>query len=318
MTVIHNKSKSDYLNKLNKKNIQSPDLSKIPAQKTETQKTEIATSNPTPENTVAKPTSTNDKPHSLDTALEGAKEVAEVLASSPVLPIGIPAGASLKKDGSPKIKDVKNEIKNIKKLDKPALIFIEGFELFSSGGNGIKDMADAFNAHSNLKAKHFSWRDKDGILSEIKRHQDKQPVVLVGHSFGADTAVEIANELNDLSHGYRPIDLLITLDAVGFNHHVIPVNVKRNLNLFAEGRVPMLHGTAHVAKNPKLTEIHNELKSETHREIDDSRDIQFEIFNEIKSLLNDKLSSIAESDTSLALGSPAVASTINIIVLDES
>lgn len=348
MSVIHHKSKSDYLNSLNKKNIQAPDLSRTDSAsevtkpeiikseptKTEASQPSLKTEDPKPELSTKAPTQTDgSKPHTLKSALEGAKNVAKSLVSTPPLPIGIPTGASLKTSTQESAKNITesknikiNEAKKLKKIDKPAVIFIEGFELFSSGGNGLKDMASAMPG-----GKHFTWDQKKDIVNEIQKHHDKQPVVLVGHSFGADTAVEIAEEFNNLNQGYRPIDLLVTLDAVGFNHHVIPVNVKRNLNFFAEGRIPMLHGTAHVAKNPKLTNVHNELKSETHTNIDDSRDIQFEIFNEIKNLLNsttesknpleipveivDDVTKMIETPEELVL---EVQPTINIFVLGDS
>lgn len=286
MTVIHHKSKNDYLSSLNKKNIQNLDLPKseqtIDSLKNEVTKTEpVSAESPPPElSTKPTPSSKSETPHTLKTALESAKGVAKSLIESPPLPIGIPTGASLKVDPT-KATTVKNDgPKKYKPLEKPAVIFIEGFELFSSGGNGLKEMAENFK-----DAIHFTWKDKDAIIEKIKKHAENQKVVLVGHSFGADSAVEIAEELNTLKHGFRNVDLMVTLDAVGFNHHVIPVNVKRNLNFFAEGRLPLLHGTAHVARNPDHTAVHNELRNETHMEIDDSRDLQFEIFDEIKRTL---------------------------------
>ncbi len=332
MTVIHHKSKSDYLTSLNKSTVQNPDLTKS----TPNQVLPKADTSVKPEITTKSIPNSENKPHTLKSALDGAKDVAKSLLNSPPLPIGIPSGASLKVEASEsgkntnEVKETKelksNEIKKLKKIDKPAVIFIEGFELFSSGGNGIKDMAKALPG-----GKHFTWDQKADIVKEIQKHNEKRPVILVGHSFGADTAVEIADEFNNLKQGYRPIDLLVTLDAVGFNHHVIPVNVKRNLNFFAEGRIPLLHGTAHVAKNPKLTDIHNELKTETHTNIDDSKDIQFEIFNEIKNLisndaslskpleipveLSDDITKMIENDEELIV---EIQPTINIFVMGDS
>lgn len=294
MTVIHHKSKADYLNSLNKKNIQNLDLPKTEIPKSELKETPLKTDSvdtaakdmTAPETSTpdisTKPTTKSDKPHTLKSALESAKDVAKSLIDSPPLPIGIPTGASIKTEQAAETKKISKAdgLKKFKPLEKPAVIFIEGFELFSSGGNGLKEMAENFK-----DAIHFTWKDKDAIIDKIKKHAENQKVVLVGHSFGADSAVEIAEELNTLKHGFRNVDLMVTLDAVGFNHHVIPVNVKKNLNFFAEGRLPLLHGTAHVARNPDFTNVHNELRNETHMEIDDSRDLQFEIFDEIKKTL---------------------------------
>ena len=122
----------------------------------------------------------------------------------PVLPIITPSESKDTTKLEEKISDkpIKEKLSFIK---KPAVIFIEGFSAFGiSDGDGIKDMAD------NLPgAKRFSWDQQKDIIDEIKKHAPDQPVVLVGHSFGGDSAVEIANTLNTVKNGFRNIDLLV-------------------------------------------------------------------------------------------------------------
>jgi hypothetical protein len=107
----------------------------------------------------------------------------------------------------------------------------------------------------------------------------------VGHSFGGDTAVEVANELNSAKNAFRKVDLLISLDSVGFNNTILPINVQRNLNFFQEGVIPFLHGNPNIARNTDRTEVINELRSELHSKIEDSEDVQFKIFENIKETL---------------------------------
>lgn len=206
-----------------------------------------------------------------------ATSVAKALAKTPVLPIVVPTKPS---KISEKIDDKKKEEK-IHFLKKPAVIFIEGFSAFGiSNGDGIKEMSDNMPG-----AKRFSWEEHDQIMTEIKKHAPDQPVVLVGHSFGGDTAIEIANELNSVKNGFRSIDLIVSIDAVGMNKTIIPQNVKRNLNFFGEGLLPFVHGDPTVARNTKYTEVTNELRTDMHSKMEDNPEVQFQIFEAINETL---------------------------------
>jgi hypothetical protein len=212
-------------------------------------------------------------------ALAKATTVAKDIAKIPVLPVVI------SKD-SKKLQDILETKPHLKSapIKKPAVLFIEGFSAFGiSNGDGIKDMADNFPG-----AKRFSWDEKNNIIEEIKKHAADQPVILVGHSFGGDSAVEIANELNTVKNGFRSIDLLVSVDSVGFNHTIIPMNVKRNLNFFGEGIIPFLHGDPTVARDTNYTEVVNELRSELHSRMDDAPEVQYKIFETINEALSEK------------------------------
>ena len=223
-----------------------------------------------------------DNAGKVENVLDSASNVAKTLAKVPVLPIVVPTDTKQSAKLAEKLSDHKSDEK-VKIIKKPAVIFIEGFSAFGiSNGDGIKDMAD------NLPgAKRFSWDEKDKIINEIKKHSPEQPVILVGHSFGADSAVEIANNLNTLQNGFRNIDLLVSIDSVGLNHSIIPMNVRKNLNFFGEGYVPFLHGDPTVARNTDYTEVINELRSELHSRMDDSGEIQYKIFDTINEVLGE-------------------------------
>ena len=215
-------------------------------------------------------------------AASSAASIAKTMAKMPVLPIVTPNESKDTKKLEEKISD-KTIKEKVSFLKKPAVIFIEGFSAFGiSDGDGIKDMAD------NLPgAKLFSWNEQKDIIDEIKKHSPDQPVILVGHSFGGDSAVEIANSLNTVKNGFRNIDLLVSIDSVGMNNNIIPMNVSRNLNFFAEGMIPFLHGDPNVARNTEYTDVQNELRSELHSRMDDSQEVQFKIFEAINSVLSE-------------------------------
>ena len=214
-------------------------------------------------------------------AAVAASDVAQTLAKIPVLPVVLSNELKDSKKLQEKISD--NTPPKLSFIKKPAVIFVEGFSLFGlSDGDGIKDMAD-----NMPRAKRFSWNEQDKIIDEIKKHAPDQPVVLVGHSFGGDSAVEIANSLNTVKNGFRTIDLLVSIDSVGMNNTIIPMNVKRNLNFIAEGGVPFIHGNPDIARNGDYTEVVNELRPEIHSKMDDSQEIQFKIFEYINDVLGE-------------------------------
>lgn len=64
----------------------------------------------------------------------------------------------------------------------------------------------------------------------------------MGHSFGGDTAIEIAEELAKMRIA---VDLLIQIDSVGYNDDVLPGNVKKGVNLWSSSREG-LNGESHI------------------------------------------------------------------------
>jgi pimeloyl-ACP methyl ester carboxylesterase len=162
---------------------------------------------------------------------------------------------------------------------KPAVFFISGFDMnlsaSSSSDGGIEEMAKFFKG-----AEHYTWSQEDEMMEMIKRRPLNQPVVLVGHSFGGDTAVNMANELNSMENGFRKVDLLITLDSVGFNNDIIPRNVDKNLNYISDHEF-FLNDGPNIARNTKDTDVLNILRGEEHTSLDNANDVQFKIFKTI-------------------------------------
>lgn len=171
-------------------------------------------------------------------------------------------------------------------LKKPLIVFIKGLDVFSSplksegGYSGMGRIAESIEG-----SRLYGWDQKDEIIKEIRKIHRDYPVILVGHSLGGDTAIEIADELDSLKEGFRPIDLLITVDAVGFFHDIIPQNVREHLNIFGENNF-FLNDGPHVARRPDMTNVKNILSPLDHTDIDDDREVQFEIVSLIKNTLN--------------------------------
>lgn len=205
--------------------------------------------------------------------------------ASEVLAVGIKQlGPGLPIKTTPEIKSETHHAPKMSQVYRPAIFFIEGFSFFSgSSGGGLPEL------HKNMPGSElYSWGDEDKMLEEILKRPLDRPVVLVGHSLGGDAAINLANRLNTLENGYRKVDLIVTLDSVGFNNDIIPANVKKNLNFIGDEDAFFNDGP-NIARDNRYTEVVNELRSEGHREIDEAEDIHFKIFNSIGDVLGPDL-----------------------------
>jgi hypothetical protein len=237
------------------------------------------------------------------TSLKGTPDYKVELSSKPSLPslpslpsIDLPGAPDLPDIPKPELKDVPKEIKKaveVKPLEvkegslkKPAIFFIKGLDVFSSpiksesGYAGLGRIAESIEG-----SRLYGWDQKDEIIKEIKKIHKDYPVILVGHSLGGDTAVEVADELDSLKQNFRSVDLLVTIDAVGFSHDIVPQNVKKHLNVFGETSF-MLNDGPHVARREEKTEVRNILSPLDHTDIDDDREIQYEVVGLIQEALN--------------------------------
>jgi len=79
---------------------------------------------------------------------------------------------------------------------------------------------------------HLMWRSVAAqAVSDYRR--DRQPITLIGHSMGGDSAVEFAKYLNAER---VPVNLLITYDPTRFADK-IPANVERYINLYQSSNI---------------------------------------------------------------------------------
>lgn len=170
-------------------------------------------------------------------------------------------------------------------MKEPGIFFVSGFDWLGASsvkGNydGIRDMAEAVNG-----GEHYAWDQQEEILEEIKKRDINQPIILVGHSFGGDAVMEIAQELNKIENGFRKIDLMVTLDSVGFDNDIVPQNVVKNLNFIASGN-KLINDGPNIAANYNRSDVTNFLRHEAHAELDDATDIQIEIIEAVNKALS--------------------------------
>lgn len=200
---------------------------------------------------------------------------------------------------------VANKVMEVKDPDgpinKPGIFFIRGFSVnpFESEEAGLGAMSKNIPS-SNV----FSWSDQDQIMEEIKKRPHTQPIILVGHGMGGDTAVEITNQLNSVDHGFRRVDLLVTLDSVGTDNDIIPQNVRENYNLISDQDF-LFNDGPNIARKKEMTKITNELLAANHDELEHSTEIQFLVYEKINSTL---MNAIARRDFKEALNQKMIES----------
>lgn len=172
------------------------------------------------------------------------------------------------------------------KVNTPGIFFIRGFSLnpFDDGSEGLGSMSKNIPT-----SKVFSWSEEDSVIEEINKRPHTQPVILVGHGMGGDTAVSIANKLNSMDHGFRRVDLLVTLDSVGTDNDIIPQNVRENYNLISDQDF-LFNDGPNIARKKHLTKVTNELLEANHNELETSPEIQFLVYEKINSTLMNAIS----------------------------
>jgi hypothetical protein len=115
-------------------------------------------------------------------------------------------------------------------MPTPAQVQVDLFrglaDIFS---RGMDTLADRLN-RQGYRARAYStngWQSAAKQISEAYSRGQKDIVVLIGHSLGADATFDIANELDKQN---IPIELIVTFDAT--NPRPIPKNVRHFVNFY--------------------------------------------------------------------------------------
>lgn len=94
------------------------------------------------------------------------------------------------------------------------------------------------------------------LLKQYKDGKMTEPLVLLGHSWGADDMIRVADELQKEK---ITVDLLVLIDPV--TPPLVPTNVKRVYCIFKSHPetdwAPWWRGVATAVKDPKLTTLEN-------------------------------------------------------------
>jgi pimeloyl-ACP methyl ester carboxylesterase len=109
----------------------------------------------------------------------------------------------------------------------PHIILLKGFaDIFSNGLDALAVELRQRGITAQV-ASHASGYSLANELIQKYAAGDRGPIILVGHSFGADSAVEMAKELNTKK---IPVALIVTYGPTLSN--TVPGNVARAYNYF--------------------------------------------------------------------------------------
>ena len=115
-----------------------------------------------------------------------------------------------------------------------------GFNLFSFGLDVLSDKLRAQGISSTV-AYYRGWPDLVTEIAERYRASRHAPVVLIGHSFGANAVLKMAASLNELG---VPVELIVTFDPL--EDIKVTRNVRQVINFFvgSTGSVAVLPSAA--------------------------------------------------------------------------
>jgi hypothetical protein len=117
--------------------------------------------------------------------------------------------------------------------DRCVAVFFRGFGA-AVGSSGMDRLeAHLVTAFGGDPARPFSsavfnWTDQQQAFDFIAGFSDVDCLVLAGHSFGANAAVELTTDF--LMPADIPVDLLVQFDSVGANDDVLPASVAQGYN----------------------------------------------------------------------------------------
>jgi hypothetical protein len=158
----------------------------------------------------------------------------------------------------------------------PRVILLRGwFGVFSTGLDSIADQLKAFGIEAKV-AGHLNWSNE---VAEILRNRSAGPLVLVGHSQGANNVIDMARSL--AAHKVN-VDLLIALSP--FMQNPVPANVLKAIDYYQGpgwGQ-PLEAGQGFHGKIVNIN-LADDLTI-THIGMDKSAKVQAEILKEITAL----------------------------------
>jgi hypothetical protein len=117
--------------------------------------------------------------------------------------------------------------------DRCVGVFFRGFGA-SVGNSGMDNLeahlVAAFGGDPSrpFSSAVFNWTDQQQAFDFIDGFSDIGCLVLAGHSFGANSAIELTTDF--LVPAGIPVDLLVQFDSVGANDDVLPAGVAQAYN----------------------------------------------------------------------------------------
>lgn len=148
----------------------------------------------------------------------------------------------------------------------------------SSGDNiGMEEIRQLLlqNPDVVIDARRFGHSQQRAAVQFLRSHAGTADIVLIGHSFGGDSTIEVAERLRNEG---LSVDKLVQLDSVGVGDDLLPGNVSTGLNYFQTG--DLINGEQPVGGSTNVNaEVHLGLTADelTHTNIDNNGAIQAEI-----------------------------------------
>jgi pimeloyl-ACP methyl ester carboxylesterase len=113
--------------------------------------------------------------------------------------------------------------------------------IFSTGIDALTDKLNAAGVRASVYQDTQYGNLGDEIVKKYSAARFHEPLILIGHSYGADDVIRIAKKLDEHK---IPVDLLVTLDAV--TPPDVPGNVRVCYNLYQSNGImdkfPFLRG----------------------------------------------------------------------------
>ena len=160
----------------------------------------------------------------------------------------------------------------------PQVYLMRGFlNVFSLGMDSLASELRRAGISATV-ANHTSWH---GLAEEIAanyRAGRRGPIVLVGHSFGADAVMSMGEYLGQQG---VPVALIVPFD--GTSSHEATANVARVLNLYKSDSVKITRGPGF---HGELTNYYVANPSITHMNIDDDEKLHAMVINRIRAIRN--------------------------------
>lgn len=137
--------------------------------------------------------------------------------------------------------------------DKPQagnVYMLRGFiGVFSSGIDALGHKINRAGVRAHVYQDDQWYLLAGRIRDQYENRPDPEPLVLIGHSYGADDVIRIARHLNEAG---VQVDLLVTLDPV--TPPAVPPNVRRAYNLYQStglwDTMPWLRGVPIYSNDP--------------------------------------------------------------------
>ena len=130
--------------------------------------------------------------------------------------------------------------------------------VFSTGLNQLGQQINDAGVHADVFQDDQWSRLAEMLVQRYQRRDDAEPLVLVGHSWGADHILEIAHRLD---RAHIPVALILTIDPV--TPPLVPSNVKACENLYQSNGIfdalPLFRGVPLKAADSSTTLVNYNL-----------------------------------------------------------